>query len=56
MQGRGRGTGFTEDISEFVVVWWNTSHVNQSVIRGGLFGKEELVDLVIIHFREMGEI
>ena len=55
MWSRSGGVGFTEDVSEFMVVWWNTSHVNQSMIRGGLVRKEELVDLVIIHFREMGE-
>ena len=47
--------GFTEDVGEFMVVWQNASHVNRSVIRGGLVRKEELVDLVIIHFRETGE-
>ena len=47
--------GFTEDVSEFMVVCWNASHVNQSVIGGSLVGKEELVDLVIVHFRETGK-
>ena len=56
MQSRSRGTGFTENISELVVVVWrNTSHVDWSVIGGGLVGKEELVDLVIVHFRKMGK-
>ena len=49
------GVGFTEDISELVVVWQNTSHVDQSVIGGSLVRKEELVDLVIVHFRMMGK-
>ena len=47
--------GFTEDVGEFVLVWRNASHVNWSIIGGGLVGKEELVDLVVIHFREMGK-
>ena len=47
--------GFTENISELMVVWQNTSHVDQSIVGGGLVGKEELVDLVIVHFREMGK-
>ena len=55
MQSGGGGAGFTEDVGEFVVVWWNTSHVDWSFIGGGLVGKEELVDLVIVHFREMGK-
>ena len=42
MQSGSGGAGFTEDIGELVVVWWNTSHVDQSVIGGGLVGKEEL--------------
>ena len=55
MRSGSGGVGFTENISELVVVWQNTSHVDQSIIRSGLVGKKELVDLVIIHFREMGE-
>ena len=55
MQSRSRGAGFTEDVSELVVVWQNASHVDWSVIGGSLVGKERLVDLVIIHFREMGK-
>ena len=55
MQSGFRGTGFTEDIGELLVVWQNASHVNQSIIRGSLVGKEELVDLVIIHLGEMGK-
>ena len=47
--------GFTEDVSEFVVVWQNANHVDRSIIGGGLVRKKELVDLVIIHFREMGK-
>ena len=47
--------GFTENVGKFMVVWQNASHVNQGVIRGSLVGKEELVDLVIVHLREMGE-
>ena len=55
MQSGSGGMGFTEDVGELVVVWRNTSHVDQSVIGGDLVGKEELVDLVIVHFREMGK-
>ena len=47
--------GFTENVGELVVVWWNTSHVDRGIIGSGLVRKKELVDLVIIHFREMGE-
>ena len=47
--------GFTEDFGKFMVVWWNASHVNWSVIRSGLVREEELVDLVIIHLGEIGE-
>ena len=47
--------GFTEDVGEFMVVWQNASHVNWNIIGGGLVRKEELVDLVIVHFREMGK-
>ena len=49
------GVGSTGDVGELVVVWWNTSHVDQSIIGGGLVGKEKLVDLVIVHFRETGK-
>ena len=55
MQSMCRGAGFTEDISKFMVVWWNASYVNWGIIRGSLVGKEELVDLVIVHLREMSE-
>ena len=55
MQSGSGGTGFTEDVSEFVVVWQNASHVNQSIIGDGLVRKEELVNLVIVHFRERGK-
>ena len=47
--------GFTENISELMVVWQNTSHVDWSIIRSSLVGKKELVDLVIVHFRKMGK-
>ena len=47
--------GFTEDVSGLVVVWWNISHVDWSIIGDSFVRKEELVDLVIVHFREMGE-
>ena len=55
MWSGGRGTGFTEDIGELVVVWQNTSHVDWSIIRGGLVRKEKLVDLVIVYFRKTGK-
>ena len=55
MQSRSGGMGFTEAVSELVVVWQNASHVNRSVIGGSLVGKEELVDLIIVHFRETGK-
>ena len=48
--------GFTENISELVVVWQNASHVDRGVIRSGLVGQKDLIDLVIVHFREMGEV
>ena len=47
--------GFTENIGELVVVWQNVSHVDRSVIGSSLVRKKELVDLVIVHFRKMGE-
>ena len=55
MQSRSRGTGFAENVSELMVVWWNASHVDWSIIGSGLVRKKELVDLVIVPFREMGE-
>ena len=55
MQSGSRGVGFTENISELMVVWWNASHVDWGVIRSSLVRKKELVDLVIVHFRETGE-
>ena len=55
MQSGGGGAGFTENVSELMVVWWNASHVDRGIIRSGLVRKKELVDLVIIHFRETGE-
>ena len=55
MQSGSGGVGFTDNVSKFMVVWWDISHVNWSVIGSGLVGKEELVDLVIIHLREMGK-
>ena len=47
--------GFAENIGEFMVVWLNASHVDWGVIGSSLVGKKELVDLVIVHFRETGE-
>ena len=55
MQSRSRGVGFTEDVGKFMVVHWDTSHVNWSVIMGSLVRKKELVDLSIVHLGEMGE-
>ena len=49
------GAGFTENVGELMVVWRNASHVDQSINGSSLVGKKELVDLVIIHFRETGE-
>ena len=49
------GVGFTENIGELMVVSQNTSHVDRGVIGSGLVRKKELVDLVIVHFRETGE-
>ena len=47
--------GFTENVGELMVVWRNASHVDRSIIGSGLVGKKELIDLVIVYFREMGE-
>ena len=47
--------GFTENIHEFMVVWWDTSHVDRGIIGGGLVRKKELVDLGIVHLGEMGK-
>ena len=55
MWSGGGGAGFTENVGELMVVWWNASHVHRGIIGSGLVGKKELVDLVIVHFREMGE-
>ena len=55
MQSGSRGTGFTENVSELMVVWWNASHVDWGIIGSCFVRKKGLVDLVIIHFREMGE-
>ena len=44
-----------KNIGELVVVWQNASHVDRGIIGSGLVGKKELVDLVIVHFREMGK-
>ena len=55
MWSGSRGVGFAENVSELVVVWQNASHVDWGIIRSGLVGKKELVDLVIVHFREMGK-
>ena len=52
MQSGSGGAGFTENIGELMVVWQNASHVDQSIIGGGLVQKKELVDLVVVHFRE----
>ena len=40
MQSGSGGVGFTEDVSEFMVVWWNASHVDWSIIGGSLVGKK----------------
>ena len=53
MQSRSRGVGFTEDVGKFMVVHWDTSHVNWSVIMGSLVRKKELVDLSIVHLGEI---
>ena len=50
-----RGMGFTEDVCKFIIVCWDTSHVNGSIVGGSLVREEELVDLSIIHLGEMGE-
>ena len=55
MWSRSGGAGFAENVGELVVVWRNTSHVDLGVIGSGLVRKKELVDLVIVHFRETGE-
>ena len=55
MQSRSGGVGFTENVSEPMVVWWDASHVDWSIIGSGLVRKKELVDLVIVHFRKTGE-
>ena len=41
MQSRSKGAGFTEDVCKFMVVHWDTSHVNQSIVGGGLVGKKD---------------
>ena len=38
-----------------MVVQGDTHHVNWSVIRSGFVGEEKLVDLSVIHLREMGK-
>ena len=55
MQGQCASAGFTENVSEVMVVRGDTCHVNQSIIRSEFVREEELVDLSIIHLREMGE-
>ena len=55
MQSGSGGAGFTENVCKFMVVWWNASHVDRSIIGSSLVGKEELVDLVIVHLRETGK-
>ena len=47
--------GFAEDIGKFMVVCWDTHHVNWNVVGSGFVGKEELVDLSIVHLGEMGK-
>ena len=47
--------GFTENVSEVMVVHQDTSHVSQSIIRGCFVREEKLVDLSIVHIREMGK-
>ena len=49
------GVGFAESVGEFMVVWRNASHVDWGVLGSGLVGQKELVDLVIVHFRETDE-
>ena len=48
-------TDFTEDVSEVVVVQGDTRHVNRSIIRSGFVREEKLLDLSIVHLREMGK-
>ena len=55
MWSRSGGLGFTENVSELMVVWQNASHVDWGIMGSGLVRKKELVDLVIIYFRETGE-
>ena len=55
MWGQCAGTGFTEDVSKITVVQGDTHHVNRSIIRSRFVGEEELVDLSIVHPREMGK-
>ena len=49
------GTGFTEDVGEIVVVQRDTCHVDWSIVGGGFVREEKLVDLSIVHLREMGK-
>ena len=49
------GVGFAENVGELMVVWQNTSHVDWGVIGSSLVGKKELVDLIIVYFRETGK-
>ena len=55
MQGQCASAGFTENVGEVVVVQGDTHHVNQSIVRSGFVGEEELVDLSIVHLRETGK-
>ena len=47
--------GFTEIVGEIMVVQRDTRHVNWSIIRSGFVREEKLVDLSIVHLREMGK-
>ena len=55
MRGWCASVCFTEDVSEVVVVRGDTHHINRSVVRSGFVREKELVDLSIVHLREMGE-
>ena len=39
MQSGGEGAGFTENVSELMVVWRNASHVDWGIIGSGLVRK-----------------
>ena len=55
MRGQCASAGFTENVSEVVVVRGDTHHVNQSIVRSRFVREKELVDLSIAHLREMGK-